>query len=63
MKSSEVLCAGCKQFTCEEEETQMDNQGDNQKQTSTQILLRYPGGLRFGDDPWSERSHAEVTVL
>jgi hypothetical protein len=41
----------------------MDNQGDNQKQTSTQILLRCPGGLTFGDDPWSERSHAEVTVL
>ena len=40
----------------------MDNQGDNQKQTSTKILLRYPGGLRFGD-PCSERSHAEVTVL
>jgi hypothetical protein len=41
----------------------MGNQGDNQKQTSTKILLRYPDGLRFGDDPWSERLHAEVTVL
>jgi hypothetical protein len=41
----------------------MDNQGDNQKQTSTKILLRYKGGLRFADDPWSEGSHAEVTIL
>ena len=38
-------------------------EGDNQKQASTRILSRYPGDLRFGDDPWSGRPHAEVTVL
>ena len=27
------------------------------------ILLRYPGGPRFGDDPWTERSNTEVTDL
>jgi hypothetical protein len=38
-------------------------EGDNRKQPSTRIFSRYPGDLRFGDDPWSGRSHAEVTVL
>jgi phosphoribosyl-dephospho-CoA transferase len=27
------------------------------------ILLRYPEGPTFGDDPWNERSSSEVTVL
>ena len=27
------------------------------------ILLRYPDGLRFGDDPWNEPSNCEVTIL
>lgn len=31
--------------------------------SSGRILLRYPDGLRFGDDPWSEPSSCEVTVL
>ena len=42
----------------------MNNQTQqgNQKQASTRILLRYPDGQRFGDGPWSERSHEEVTL-
>jgi phosphoribosyl-dephospho-CoA transferase len=31
--------------------------------SSGRILLRYPDGPRFGDDPWNERSNSEVTVL
>jgi phosphoribosyl-dephospho-CoA transferase len=31
--------------------------------SSGRILLRYPDGPRFGDDPWNEWSNSEVTVL
>jgi phosphoribosyl-dephospho-CoA transferase len=31
--------------------------------SSGRILLRYPDGPRFGDDPWNERSNRQVTVL
>jgi phosphoribosyl-dephospho-CoA transferase len=31
--------------------------------SSGRILLRYPDGLRFGDDPWNEPSNCEVTTL
>jgi phosphoribosyl-dephospho-CoA transferase len=31
--------------------------------SSGRILLRYPDGLRFGDDPWNEPSNSEVTIL
>jgi phosphoribosyl-dephospho-CoA transferase len=31
--------------------------------SSGRILLRYPDGPRFGDDPWNERSNRAVTVL
>ena len=31
--------------------------------SSGRILLRYPDGPRFGDDPWNERSNTEVTAL
>jgi phosphoribosyl-dephospho-CoA transferase len=31
--------------------------------SSGRILLRYPDGPRFGDDPWSEPSKSEVTIL
>jgi len=31
--------------------------------SSGRILLRYPDGLRFGDDPWNELSNCEVTIL
>jgi phosphoribosyl-dephospho-CoA transferase len=30
--------------------------------SSARILLRYPDGLRFGDDPWNESSYTEVTA-
>jgi phosphoribosyl-dephospho-CoA transferase len=31
--------------------------------SSGRILLRYPDGPRFGDDPWNERSNTEVAAL
>jgi phosphoribosyl-dephospho-CoA transferase len=31
--------------------------------SSRQILLRYPDGPKFGDDPWNERSNSQVTAL
>jgi phosphoribosyl-dephospho-CoA transferase len=31
--------------------------------SSARILLRYPGGLRFGDDPWNEQSNTEAAAL
>jgi phosphoribosyl-dephospho-CoA transferase len=31
--------------------------------SSGRILLRFPDGPRFGDDPWNERSNAEATAL
>jgi phosphoribosyl-dephospho-CoA transferase len=31
--------------------------------SSGRILLRYPEGPRFGDDPWNERSNTEVSGL
>src|ERR1700683_3937431 len=31
--------------------------------SSGRVLLHYPHGLRFGDDPWNELSNCEVTIL
>jgi phosphoribosyl-dephospho-CoA transferase len=31
--------------------------------SSGRILLRYPDGPRFGDDPWNEPSTGQVAVL
>jgi phosphoribosyl-dephospho-CoA transferase len=31
--------------------------------SSGRILLRYPEGPTFGDDPWNERPTSEVTVV
>jgi phosphoribosyl-dephospho-CoA transferase len=31
--------------------------------TSGRLLLRYPKGPTFGDDPWNERPSSEVTVV